>query len=288
MNKLITLLHMQKCLNSIKALIGQILSTTVDALTELENKITPDTWKENTIDSEGYVTKGEGNPNKVWGTDAEGNPMWRDETAVSLSVTGVKGNTEVEYRNGNVNITPENIGALPLTGGTATGSLSVETAAEEAQLNVKRGNRAGRLVVSSANNFGLYDDTNKKWMFKSTPEGNVTVYGSDENGYKLTDKLNLVASKSTSQGTKASVTFSAELSRMYLVTFKSTGSYNEYFIMYAAIVNIIGSSSKTLHVKELVNSVSNFSVNISNSGQEVSISSNSYGSSYESINVWAV
>lgn len=38
-------------------------------------------------------------------------------------VTGVKGNEESTYRQGNVNITPENIGALPLTGGTMTGEL---------------------------------------------------------------------------------------------------------------------------------------------------------------------
>ena len=39
------------------------------------------------------------------------------------SVTGVKGNTETAYRQGNINITPDNIGALPLTGGTITGDL---------------------------------------------------------------------------------------------------------------------------------------------------------------------
>lgn len=37
------------------------------------------------------------------------------------TVTGVKGNSESEYRNGNVNITPNNIGALSTTGGTVTG-----------------------------------------------------------------------------------------------------------------------------------------------------------------------
>lgn len=37
------------------------------------------------------------------------------------TVTGVKGNAESEYRNGNVNITPNDIGALSTTGGTVTG-----------------------------------------------------------------------------------------------------------------------------------------------------------------------
>ncbi len=39
-------------------------------------------------------------------------------------VTGVKGNAESSYRTGNVNLTPTNVGALPLVGGTLTGQLS--------------------------------------------------------------------------------------------------------------------------------------------------------------------
>lgn len=39
-------------------------------------------------------------------------------------VTGVKGNSEASYRRGNVNLTPENIGALPAAGGTLTGPLT--------------------------------------------------------------------------------------------------------------------------------------------------------------------
>ena len=38
-------------------------------------------------------------------------------------VTGIKGNAEISYRKGNVNITPENVGALSLSGGTLSGKL---------------------------------------------------------------------------------------------------------------------------------------------------------------------
>ncbi len=41
------------------------------------------------------------------------------------SVTGVKGDKENAYRTGNVNITPENVGALSLKGGTVNGKVTV-------------------------------------------------------------------------------------------------------------------------------------------------------------------
>lgn len=42
-------------------------------------------------------------------------------------LTGIKGNAETTYRKGNVNLTPGHIGAVALSGGTMTGTLTVTT-----------------------------------------------------------------------------------------------------------------------------------------------------------------
>lgn len=45
----------------------------------IHGELDKDTWTANSKTTDGFVTKGEGQANKVWKTDASGNPDWRDD-----------------------------------------------------------------------------------------------------------------------------------------------------------------------------------------------------------------
>ena len=72
----------------------------------------------------------------------------------SGSVTGVKGNAETQYRTGQVNLTPEHIGALPLTGGVLSGSVAISITGRGYNLTDSSGTRYG----------GIYENGNNLWI----------------------------------------------------------------------------------------------------------------------------
>lgn len=83
--------------------------------------------KEDKISFDSAVTKKHEHINKsvLDGITSEKVERW-DESSTS-SVTGVKGNKEENYRSGNVNITPADIGAVDKSGDTMTGALTAPT-----------------------------------------------------------------------------------------------------------------------------------------------------------------
>ncbi len=53
----------------------------------VHGEVDKNTWTKNTASADGYVTKGSGQANKVWKTDADGNPAWRDDANTDTKVT---------------------------------------------------------------------------------------------------------------------------------------------------------------------------------------------------------
>lgn len=76
----------------------------------IHGEIDKNTWTANSKSADGYVTKGSGQANKVWKTDGDGNPGWRDDAnqKIKAGSTSFGGNDEITLAAGsNVTITPD-------------------------------------------------------------------------------------------------------------------------------------------------------------------------------------
>lgn len=110
-----------------------------------------------------------------------GNGTWQ----IAGEVTGVKGNAEDNYRVGNVNITPANIGALALTGGTVSGNIinaQTKTGSTKIRpaITVKNNttNKAVSLAVGTdGDTYGLYDESQSRWMAYCDADNNLIFNG---------------------------------------------------------------------------------------------------------------
>lgn len=58
----------------------------------VHGEIDKNTWTANSASADGYVSKGSGQANKVWKTDASGNPGWRDDANTTYSAATASAN----------------------------------------------------------------------------------------------------------------------------------------------------------------------------------------------------
>lgn len=92
----------------------------------------------------------------------------------NVAVIGVKGNTEANYRTGNVNITPANVGAVSKAGDTVAGHLHMGNGTMTNSPNIYWDDKNRSVWAGTMNGEGafyIWDATNNKGIIISNPGG---------------------------------------------------------------------------------------------------------------------
>ena len=74
----------------------------------IHGELDKNTWTANSASADGYVSKGSGHANKVWKTDANGNPGWRDDAntiyTLPLAASETRGGIKIGYSANGANL----------------------------------------------------------------------------------------------------------------------------------------------------------------------------------------
>lgn len=129
----------------------------------------------------------------IWDVDGTGEPT-KKITAQQLAaavvalanlVTGVKGNAESNYRHGDVNLTPANIGAVAKSGDTMTGNLTIKnpTANTNTQFSVQTTKNSGAVTIrvdQEGGNIIILSPNGKEFQIDAYNDNTIRVYSYDD------------------------------------------------------------------------------------------------------------
>jgi hypothetical protein len=131
----------------------------------------------NSATSAGVVAAGGGNPNKVWKTDANGVPDWRDESS-----SGLTAGTGIDITNGIIsNTAPDQVITL-----TPSGVLSITGTYPNFNLSTPNFGTTSGTIAEGNHTHSLSSLTANNWqMFYSNGSGQITGFGLGTNGQFL-------------------------------------------------------------------------------------------------------
>ena len=159
---------------------GQFLSI-ADGVPKWVNN--PNTWKANSSSSEGYVASGSGQANKVWKTDANGNPAWRNDDDIYVKYSAAQSLTDAQKTQARTNI------------GAGTSSLTIGTTASTAAA----GNHSHSTTLATDTGtptVTMAPDT----TYKLSTGGTNVVFKTPSDAYKILESLRKGSEAATAVG----------------------------------------------------------------------------------------